>query len=252
MKLFNNLVPYADQLGSRPMAANFLIPLWHVDAPTCLPMKDRNSPLDIQCTNLNITFSIPDLFYKRCMPGSETKDDPIHNKGIWSFFCPRETQILYAKLNGKDHRNSKIVDQCPSLHDLWGTAFEEFYIQCEQAGIARDTIKAKDFERKIAVMRCSVGEPFLFNIDNVNRKSNHQHLGTITQSNLCMEICQFTRPGDISATCDLATLNLASFVRDQDGKKGVDYERMGTVTRQLVRNLNRVIDRTSGVLPNEG
>lgn len=421
LKLFNSLVPYADQLGSRPAAITAHEPVWHMDIRTFIHMKDRNAPLDIQCTNLNYCVSIPDLFRKRCLYDENNPlhiDDPYMNKGMWSLFCPRETQILWAKLHNVDHTNSKEVDKCPSLHDVWGDEFESFYLQCEKAGIARDTVKAVDLDREIHVMRGSIGEPFIFNVDSVNRKSNHKHLGTITQSNLCVhgdtpiltdqgyipirdvadrevnvwngeewskvtpmktgenqklysihfendiqivctgyhkfyiiggdepvaakdlkygmqlipyklpgkagtkaiqidissgdndmylemskdvsnplditldgsitemkslkfegryfhsvgdtycftepkrhmgifggvitgqcqEITQYTKPGDVCATCDLATINLAAFAKD--GK--MDYTRLGQVTRQLVRNLNRVIDRTSGILPNEG
>jgi hypothetical protein len=43
----------------------------------------------------------------------------------------------------------------------------------------------------------------------------------------CMEITQYTKPGDVCATCDLATINLASFVKGKE----VDYRRLGEVTR---------------------
>jgi ribonucleotide reductase alpha subunit len=81
LKLFNTLVPYADQLGSRPAAINVLAPVWHVDIETFLTMRDMKAPKDIQCTNLNYTVSIPDLFYKRCIADVSKSDDPVLNRG---------------------------------------------------------------------------------------------------------------------------------------------------------------------------
>lgn len=67
-------------------------------------------------------------------------------------------------------------------------------------------------------------------------------------SSNCMEILQYTKPGEVAATCDLATLNLVSYLKS-DGS--YDWHRLGAVTRQLVRNLDRVIDVTSGIITND-
>lgn len=376
LKLFNTLIPYADQLGSRPGACTAYCPIWHTDIETFIRMKDRNSPEATQCTNLNYAVCIPDLFYRRVMA-----------KGVWSLFCPRDTQLLWARLHNIDNTDSKAVDACPCLHDLSGETFDVFYLQCEEAGIATKTIDAVSLHREIHEIRATIGEPFIFNTDNVNRKSNHSHLGTVTQSNLCVrgdtmiltskgylpisslvgteidvwnglewstvtpmqtgtgqklltvtfsngstlhctlyhkfylqgneeavpasslvpddtiidytlpdnsvvsgvyvvsvsdegeiadtfcfnetmrhmgifngiltgnctEITQYTKPNEMAATCDLATVNLASLVRvDSDGNKSIDWKRLGEIIRQLTRNLNRVLDATSGIVPNEG
>lgn len=387
LKVFNEAIVYADQLGSRPGAMTAQLPIWHTDIETFIIMKNANvCPKAILCENLHYTVCIPDLFYKR-----------INEKGKWSLFCPRKTQILYAKLNGLDYRLSDVVDKCPSLCDFWGSEFESFYLQCENAGIADKVIDAESLEAEIEKNRCQVGEPFRMELDNVNRKSNHSHLGPVVMTNLCVrgdtkiltdqgyipiiecvdkettiwngeewstvtprktgtnqhlltvkfsngsevhmtpyhklyilstcengggdevveakdllpgmatigwndpytnkklntvvvsvkdeneysdtycftepkahkgifngvimgnctEITQYTKPNEITPTCDLATVNLPSFVISNTNNNNkqqytLDWEKMGIVTRQLVRNLDRVIDRTSGILPNEG
>lgn len=174
-KMINAKVPYADQLGSRPMAVTLFLPIWHCDTPTFIRMKDENSPLDIKATLLNYALCIPDLFRKRCLEG-----------GNWSLFCPRECKIQWVKEHGEDYENTHIVDNAPSLCDVWGEEFEKYYLMCEKAGIAKQVMKARDLDAGIHTYRCMIGEPYLFYTDNVNRKSNHSNIGTIVQSNLCV------------------------------------------------------------------
>ena len=73
--------------------------------------------------------------------------------------------------------------------------------------------------------------------DHANRKSNHKHLGTIKSSNLCCEIIEYTAPDEI-AVCNLASISLPRYVTN--GK--FDFERLHFVTKQITRNLNRIID----------
>ena len=265
-KTINGEVPYADQLGSRPMAVNLILPIWHCDTPVFITMKDENAPIDVKAALLNYTVSIPDLFRKRCLEG-----------GNWSLFCPRECKMLWVKEHGGDQDNTHEVDAAPSLCDVWGEKFEEYYLMCERGGIAKQVMKARDLDAGIHTYRCMIGEPYIFYIDNVNRKSNHQNLGTIVMTNLCTEIVEFTAApstvgsmnnlliqalGEMVATCCLSTINVASLVRyrehwhQQHGDTMVepyfDWKRLGEITRQFTRNLDRILDRTYGVLPNEG
>lgn len=259
-------ISYADQLGSRPGACTVYLPIWHTDIPDFIRMKDENSPKAVQALNLNYALWIQDLFMERVRDG-----------GSWSLFCPRETKKLWAQIYGGN------VDDAPSLHDLHGKEFRSFYHICENTQIARTTMKANDLWENILKTICRIGEPFILFDDNVNQKSNHSHLGHITQSNLCTEIMQYTEADEMSATCDLATICLPSFVcgdskgtpngdnhengcddhimnvdhKNSNGDTNsiphkylhmIDWERLGVVTRQAVRNLNRVLDRTSGIM----
>jgi len=251
-KVINGLVPYADQLGSRPMAVNLILPIWHCDIPVFITMKDENSPINVKATLLNYTVSIPDLFMKRYLQG-----------GNWSLFCPRECKMLWVKEHGGNQENTHEVDAAPSLCDVWGEQFEQYYLMCERGGITKSVMRARDLHAGIHTYRCMIGEPYIFYIDNVNRKSNHQHMGTVVMTNLCTEITQYTCSdpngpyGEMVATCDLATINVAKLVtvvRSETGEviPSFNWQRLGEITRQFTRNLDRVLDRTSGVLPNEG
>ena len=375
--LFNNSVAYADQLGSRPGACTAYCPVWHKDIETFIIMRNKVTAGPLWIEHINLAVCIPDLFYIRAQQNKQ-----------WSLFCPRETQLLWASKHGVDISDSSAVDKCPSLCDMHGKDFEQFYLMCEDAGIASATVSASDLEHQIQIQTCQSGMPFIFNIDNVNRKSNQQHLGTIVHSNLCVhpdtliltskgdipiidlvgkvttvwngltwssvtprktgesqllweiffsngrrivctpyhkfhilgnspvssviearslsigdqlipwldpntnrlvdpisvtsivkdvcvsdtycfnepinhtgifngiiagnctEIVQFSKPDEIYPTCDLATINIAQML-DVSGT-AIDWKKLAAITRLLVRNLNRVIDRTSGILDNTG
>ena len=64
---------------------------------------------------------------------------------------------------------------------------------------------------KILETQMETGLPYIGFKDNVNRKTNHNNLGTIKCSNLCIEICEFSSP-DETAVCNLASIALNKFV----------------------------------------
>lgn len=71
--------------------------------------------------------------------------------------------------------------------------------------------------------------------DACNRKTNHQHLGTIQSSNLCTEIVEYTDPDEV-AVCNLGSVVLPKFV-SEDGKE-FDHQRLfevrGCDTRRVI------------------
>lgn len=89
------------------------------------------------------------------------------------------------------------------------------------------------------------GVPYMLYKDACNRKSNHQHLGTIKCSNLCTEIVEYSAPDEV-AVCNLASIALNRFVKS-DGT--FDYDTLIKVTGILVRNLNKIIDNNFYPVP---
>jgi ribonucleoside-diphosphate reductase alpha chain len=79
----------------------------------------------------------------------------------------------------------------------------------------------------------------------VNIKNNQKNLGTIQSSNLCHEICEYTSRDEI-AVCNLASIPIAKFLEHKDGCKEnpyvFNYEKLREVVKQVVKNLNKVID----------
>lgn len=79
----------------------------------------------------------------------------------------------------------------------------------------------------------------LHSLDACNEKSNQKNLGTITSSNLCTEIIEYTAPDEV-AVCNLASLALPKFVNLET--KTFDFETLHTIAKVVTKNLNKVID----------
>lgn len=80
---------------------------------------------------------------------------------------------------------------------------------------------------------------YTHNLDACNTKSNQKNLGTITCSNLCTEIVEYTAPDEV-AVCNLASLALPKFVNRQ--AKEFDFGKLHEVAKVAATNLNKVID----------
>ena len=59
----------------------------------------------------------------------------------------------------------------------------------------------------------------------------------------CNEINEYTDTDSVSV-CNLASLSLPSFIKNNEGKKYYDFNELGRITKIAVRNLNKVIDKT--------
>lgn len=205
---------YVDQGGNkRPGSFAIYIEPHHHDVFDVIESKTNEGPIERKAHNLWPAMWISDLFMRR-----------VKNDEMWSLFDPNVARDLHLK---------------------WGAEYEELYHRYERDGLATRVVKAQDLW--CAILNCMIqkGAPFLCFKDAANRKSNQQYLGTIRLSNLCTEILEYTAPNEV-AVCNLASLSLPTFV-DENGR--FDHDAFGQAVRQLVRNLNRVIDVSQYVVP---
>jgi ribonucleoside-diphosphate reductase alpha subunit len=114
------------------------------------------------------------------------------------------------------------------------------YTQLEAAGKGRKTVKAQQLWFRILESQMETGTPYMLYKDAANRKSNQQNLGTIHCSNLCTEIIEYTS-SDETAVCNLASIALSAFAKDEDAP--YDFDGLYKVTKVATLNLNKVIDR---------
>jgi ribonucleoside-diphosphate reductase alpha subunit len=114
------------------------------------------------------------------------------------------------------------------------------YTKLEKEGKGRRTVKAQQLWFRILESQMETGTPYMLYKDAANRKSNQQNLGTIHCSNLCTEIIEYTSPDEV-AVCNLASIALSAFARDED--RSYDFDGLYNVTKVATRNLNKVIDR---------
>ncbi|CAH8562560.1 unnamed protein product [Heterobilharzia americana] len=180
---------------------------WHPDVFQFVEMRKNTGAEETRARDLFFALWIPDLFMHR-----------VEADEKWTLMDPHE---------------------CPGLPELWGEEFQALYERYEQEGRGRQTVKAQELWYAIIESQIETGNPFMLYKDACNRKSNHQHLGTIRCSNLCTEIVEYSSP-DETAVCNLASISLGKFVDCQN--RTFDFTKLQEVTRVITRNLNKVID----------
>jgi len=207
LRVLNNVARYVNQGGGKRKGsiAIYLEP-WHADVFEFLDLRLNTGDEEMRCRDLFTALWIPDEFMRR-----------VQNDGEWTLMCP---------------------DECPGLSDVHGDAFDELYRKYESEGRGKKTVRAQELWRAILRSQIETGTPYMLYKDAM-QKSNQKHLGVIKSSNLCCEIAEFTTP-DETAVCNLASVALPKYVTD--GAK-FDYEELHRVTKQITRNLDRVIDR---------
>jgi ribonucleoside-diphosphate reductase alpha chain len=206
LKVFNDTARYVDQGGGKRKGA-FAIYLepWHADIIDFLQLKKNHGKEEMRARDLFYALWISDLFMKRVEADEE-----------WSLFCPNEA---------------------PGLSDCYGDEFEALYERYEREGKARKVIKAQELWFEILESQTETGTPYMLFKDHANRKSNQKNLGTIKSSNLCTEIMEYTSPDEV-AVCNLASIALPKFIIN--GK--FDHNKLKEVTKQVTKNLNKIID----------
>jgi ribonucleoside-diphosphate reductase alpha chain len=210
LKVFNDTARYVDQGGGKRKGA-FAIYLepWHADIFDFLDLRKNHGKEEMRTRDLFLALWTPDLFMKR-----------VEANGDWSLMCPNE---------------------CPGLSDTWGKDFERLYEKYEREGKARKTVKAQELWFAILESQTETGTPYMLFKDHANGKSNQQNLGTIKSSNLCTEIIEYTDKDEI-AVCNLASLALPRYIKEEKGVKTFDHQRLYDVTYTVTKNLNKVID----------
>jgi ribonucleotide reductase alpha subunit len=112
----------------------------------------------------------------------------------------------------------------------------------EREGRGNRVIKARQLWELFLQAQIETGLPYLGFKDAINEKNNQKNLGTIQSSNLCHEICEYTSRDEI-AVCNLASIALPKFVEtDKDGGIVYNYEKLREVVKQVIKNLNKIID----------
>ena len=211
LRVYNDTARYVDQGGGRRKGA-FAVYLepWHADIFDFLDLKKNHGKEERRARDLFYGLWIPDLFMQR-----------VESGGKWSLFCPNEA---------------------PGLQDVHSDEFVALYEKYESEGRARKTVPAQALWRAIVDSQIETGTPYMLYKDSANRKSNQQNLGTITSSNLCTEIIEYTAADEV-AVCNLASLALPKYVCSaNDGTSYFDHSMLEEVVRVATRNLNKIID----------
>ena len=147
----------------------------------------------------------------------------VRNGGDWYLFCPNDIKKAGLK----------------PLQESYGDEYEQTYAKAVELGLGKK-VSATEVWTKILESQIETGVPYLCSKDNANKKTNHQNIGVIHQSNLCAEIFQYTDE-ETTAICTLSSMVLKNFIID--GK--FDFKLLFDEVRKVTRTLNKVININS-------
>jgi len=209
MRVFNETARFVNQGGKRNGSIAVYLEPWHADICEFLELKKNHGDEDKRARDLFYGLWIPDLFMRR-----------VETDQMWTLFCPLDA---------------------PLLANSFGTEFDDHYAAYEAQTQIRQQLKARDLWFKILDSQMETGTPYILFKDAVNNKSNQKNVGVIKSSNLCCEITLVSNEKE-TAVCNLASIALPScFLQDT---KMMDYEKLHAIVKVVVRNLNKVIDKS--------
>jgi ribonucleoside-diphosphate reductase alpha chain len=209
LKIVNESLRFFNQQGRRPGSAAIYLEPWHKDIFDLLDIKKNTGAEELRARDLFTSLWIPDNFMRA-----------VKNNGDWYLFCPNDIKKAGLK----------------ALQECYGDEYEGVYNTAVSLGLGKK-VKAQEIWTKIIESQVETGVPYLCSKDNANRKTNHQNIGVIKQSNLCNEIYQYTDE-ETTAICTLSSMVLKNFIKS--GK--FDFELLFTEVRKVVRSLNKVVD----------
>jgi ribonucleoside-diphosphate reductase alpha chain len=209
LKIVNESLRFFNQQGRRPGAAAIYLEPWHKDIFDLLDIKKNTGAEELRARDLFTALWIPDNFM-----------NAVKNNGDWYLFCPNDIKKAGIK----------------ALQECYGEEYEENYNKAVALGIGKKT-KAQEIWSKIIESQIETGVPYLCSKDNANKKTNHQNIGVIKQSNLCNEIYQYTDE-NTTAICTLSSMVLKNFIKDGE----FNHQLLYVETRKVVNALNKVVD----------
>jgi len=209
LKIVNESLRFFNQQGRRPGSAAIYLEPWHKDIFDLLDIKKNTGAEELRARDLFTALWIPDNFMRA-----------VKNNTEWYLFCPND--IITAGIK--------------PLQESFGDEYEENYNKAVSLGLGKK-VKAQDIWSKIIESQIETGIPYLCSKDSANKKTNHQNIGVIKQSNLCNEIYQYTDE-ETTAICTLSSIVLKNFI---NGGK-FDFELLYNEVRKVVRTLNKVVN----------
>ena len=209
LKIVNESLRFFNQQGRRPGSAAIYIEPWHKDVMYLLEIKKNTGAEELRARDLFTALWIPDNFMRAVKDSTD-----------WYLFCPND--IIKAGIK--------------PLQECYGDEYENNYNMAVELGLGKK-VKAQDVWTKIVESQVETGVPYLCSKDSANKKTNHQNIGVIKQSNLCNEIYQYTDE-KTTAICTLSSMVLKNFIE----KGEFDFNLLYDEVRKVVRALNKVIN----------
>ena len=217
LRVYNETARHINQSGKRNGSFAIYLETWHSDIIEFLEAKRNHGDENARARDLFYALWISDLFMER-----------VHNGGEWSLMCP---------------------DKCRGLTNVYGDEFNTLYLKYENMdGYVTNVVNARDLWEQIIISQIETGTPYMCYKDAANRKSNQQNIGTISSSNLCTEIIEYSDSNQY-ACCTLASIGLPSYIEEYDFTKilkvvvfGKEDCKYCDFTRKYLNNKNILYD----------
>lgn len=185
---FQQTIGSCSQGGVRKGSATLFYPMWHLEFPSLVKLKDSRGTEHSQAPHLDYGVQINGLMYQRLKEGKPiTLFSPNDVPGLYDAFFSDQKE--FARLYEKYEADSSIRKKAVPAIELFGLLINQ---------------------------RSNTGRIYIQHVDHSNTHSAFDsYLAPIRQSNLCMEITLPTKPvslenpdqGEI-ALCTLASINL--------------------------------------------
>ncbi len=210
LKLHNDQLIAVNQGGKRRGSGCAYLESWHNDIEDFLELRVNTGDERRRTHDMNTANWIPDLFMKR-----------MEARQPWTLLRSNE---------------------CSDLHDLYGKAFEQRYLEyekmAEEGKIWSRKVEAIELWKKMLKMIFETGHPWITFKDPCNLRSPQDHTGVIHSSNLCTEITLNTSDEE-TAVCNLGSVVLDTHIT-KDGM--LDHEMLRETITVAIRALDNVID----------
>lgn len=193
-KVLEDTFSYFDQLGQRQGAGAIYVHANHPDVMEVLDSKKENADEKIRLKTLSIGIIIPDIAFEL----ARDNDDMY-------LFSPHDVE----KVEGKPFTDCVVS--------------ERYWDWVDDGRITKKKVKAREFFATLSEVQFESGYPYVMFEDNANRQHPLNHIGRVSQSNLCSEIMQVQTPSEFNpdgsfktegsqVSCNLGSFNMGNML----------------------------------------
>src|SRR5699024_4552248 len=213
MKMFEDALSYANQLGQRNGAGVTYLNVFHPDIVEFLSTKKENADEKVRVKTLSLGVVVPDKYYEL-----------VEQNKFMHLFSPRDVEREYG------------------MPFSYVNITEEYDNMVANNNIKKYKIDARELEQEISKLQQESGYPYVINIDTVNDANPVN--GKVLWSNLCSEVFQVQSPSIIRPDQSYEQLgvdivcNLGSSIMSNL----IDADNFALSVETMIRGLSNVSD----------
>lgn len=158
------------------------------------------------------------------------------NMGVLPVDHPDILAFIDAKRTGGSLANFNLSVGVTDAFMLAMERNEQYELRHPTSSLVSGRLNARDVFDRIVEAAWTTGDPGLIFLDTVNRAHPLSSLGRIEATNPCGEV-----PLLPYESCNLGSVNLAHFVKEEQGTVKLDWSGLGGVVHQAIRFLDDVL-----------